>query len=99
MNPQSVDPKDQKPGDAKPIIFLVALVMFFVVSMVRLLNPQPTDVAAVQKPAVEEANTVNNRTAYEVARGGSNTVLFKAEIGNDVIYFSNQGGVWGHSKP
>ena len=97
MNPQSVDPKDQKPGDTKPIIFLVALVMFFVVSMVRLLNPTPPEVAAVQKP-VEEVNTINNRTAYEVARGGVNIILYKAEVNNTVIYFTNQGGVWGHSK-
>jgi hypothetical protein len=67
--------------------------------MYRLMFPTPPGAEVAAKSAVEEVNTINNRTAYEVARGGMNIVLFKAEVGNDVIYFSNQGGVWGHPKP
>jgi hypothetical protein len=64
------------------------------------MGPAPVSVAdaPAAKPVVEEVNTINNRTAYEVARGGVNIILYKAEVNNNVIYFTNQGGVWGHSK-
>jgi hypothetical protein len=94
VNPQSKEPR---PGG----FLIILLLMLFVVVMYRLMGPAPANVADIPtaKPVVEEANTVNNRTAYEVARAGVNVILYKAEVGNDVIYFSNQGGVWGHSKP
>jgi hypothetical protein len=94
MNPQgSKSPNGMRLINVCMAILLLAI--FF-----RLVH-EATKSTDVQKPTpvAEEVNTFNNRApANEVARGGSNTVLFKAEIGNDIIYFSNQGGVWGHSK-
>lgn len=93
MNPQSQKPR---PGG----FLVILLLMLFVVVMYRLMGPAPASVAdaPAAKPVVEEVNTINNRTAYEVARGGVNIILYKAEVNNNVIYFTNQGGVWGHSK-
>ena len=98
MNPQSVDPKDNKPADPIYVLVIIAMCMLFIIMLIRTLNPSPVDVVADKKQAVEEVNTINNRTAYEVARGGVNIILYKAEVNNTVIYFTNQGGVWGHSK-
>jgi hypothetical protein len=78
----------------------VCMAILFIAIIFRLVF-EATKSTDAQKPisVVEEINTVDNRVlSNEVARGGINTVLFKAEIGNDVIYFSNQGGVWGHPK-
>ena len=84
----------------KPIpvgILGLLLFVFFVVVLFRLLSPTPVDVVAAPKPVAEEVNTYR-MSAYEVARGGVNIILYKAEVGNDIVYFTNQGGVWGHQK-
>jgi ABC-type polysaccharide transport system permease subunit len=74
-------------------ILLIAIVFRVVFEATKSTDTQrPVQVA-------EEVNTyVEKKTANEVARGGTNTVLFKHETGMYIIYFSNQGGVWGHPK-
>jgi len=91
-------PQGQRPEQGGFLIVL--LLMLFVVVMFRLLTPTPHP-AVDAKPFKEEVNTVDNSKVpvYNVAQGIMNTFLYKVEVGNDVIYFSSKGGVWGHPKP
>jgi hypothetical protein len=95
------DPK-KKPNIIGALLFLLfcAMMFRFVFEMTR---PDPQVVTAAQKtPAVEEmTKPLDNGVPY-VAYGntiaGRPTRLFKYETNTHVVYFTDQGGVWGHPK-
>jgi hypothetical protein len=100
MNPQSKEPRPAS-------ILGILLFLLFVVVIFRLVNPTPQNVvdATASKPVVEEVNTVNNRTATSVdyivitrKPGGNPLALYKHETATHIIYFTSDGGVWGHPK-